>query len=166
MLFCIIVCWHGIHSRQRLLFGRRTSEEGSGIGLTSVEETSEYMGTMIHLLRAWPLLQGPPLSTGRKVGREILSSNLLIQLLLDSVPPLHTRIQKSCPLSQERGNNKGLMYPLSTKRKTNKQTNKSLIENTKSFSKHLVFYNSVHPPLSHIFIMRHKVEIITVPKLL
>ena len=110
MLFCIIACWHGIHSRQRLLFGRRTSEEGSGIGLTSVEETSEYMGTMIHLLRAWPLLQGPPLSTGRKVGREILSSNLLIQLLLDSVPLLHTRIQKSCPLSQERGNNKGLMY--------------------------------------------------------
>lgn len=110
MLFCIIVCWHGIHTRQRLLFGRRTSEEGSGIGLTSVEETSEYMGTMIHLPRAWPLLQGPPLSTGRKVGRKILSSNLLIQLLLNSVPLLHTRIQKYCPLSQERGNNKGLMY--------------------------------------------------------
>lgn len=100
MLFCIIACWHGIHTRQRLLFGRRTSEEGSGIGLTSVEETSEYMGTMIHLPRAWPLLQGPPLSTGRKVGREILSSNLLIQLLLNSVPLLHTRIQKYCPLSR------------------------------------------------------------------
>ena len=79
MIFCIIVCWRGIHTRQRLLFGQRTSEEGSGIGLTSVEETSEYMGTVIHLLRAWPLLQGPPLSTGSKVGREILSSNLLIR---------------------------------------------------------------------------------------
>ena len=29
-----------------------------------------------------------------------------------------------------------------------------------------VFYSSVHPPLSHIFIMQYKVEIITVPKLL
>lgn len=72
--FLYIVWWHEKYAKQRLLFGmRRTWEEGTETDLTSLEATSEYVGTIIYLPGAWPLLQGAT-TRNWKVSIEIVSA--------------------------------------------------------------------------------------------
>lgn len=72
--FLYIVWWHEKYAKQRLLFGmRRTWEEGSETDLTSLEATSEYVGAIIYLPGAWPLLQGAT-TRNWKVSIEIVSA--------------------------------------------------------------------------------------------